>query len=154
MELKHINYRELNGRQKERYNFQKIAGLLADYGYSSIKLDDDWQGADFIAQHINGSTFLKVQLKGRLTFDKKYIEKEIAITFPYKNQWYLFAHDELLKMFSEEFPSMLESSSWEHEGCYSWGTLSPQILKLLEPYRLKPAANILVEVDEVHKTKP
>lgn len=151
MNLKHIDYKELNSRQKERYNFQKIAGLLADYGYSSIKLDDDWQGADFIAQHINGSTFLKIQLKGRLTFDKKYQGKEITIAFPYMGEWYLFAHDELLEKFSEELPSIIKSLSWER-GCYSWSSLSSQILQLLEPYKLKPAINVpIMAGDETEK---
>lgn len=58
MKLKLINYKQLNSRQKERYNFQKIAALLADYGYACIKLDDDWQSADFLAQHTEGS-FIK-----------------------------------------------------------------------------------------------
>ena len=58
MKLTQIKYNDLNSRQRERYNFQKIAGLLADYGFSSIKLDDDWQGADFLAQHIDGFTFI------------------------------------------------------------------------------------------------
>ena len=99
MKLVHIRYDDLNSRQQERYNFQNIAGLLADYGFSSIKLDDDWQGADFLAQHIDGFNFIKVQLKGRLTFDKKYIGKNIFIAFPYLKSWYLFNHDELLDLF-------------------------------------------------------
>lgn len=72
MNRQHINYNQLNSRQKERYNFQKIAGLLADYGYSCIKLDDDWQAADFIARYIDGS-YINIQLKARLTFSKKYL---------------------------------------------------------------------------------
>ena len=93
MSLQYIHYNNLNNRQKERYNFQKIAGLLADYGYACIKLDDDWQGADFIAQHFNGNDFLKIQLKARLTFNTKYTGKKIWIAFPYNNDWYLFNHD-------------------------------------------------------------
>lgn len=67
-----INYEELNTKQKENYNFQKISAHLADYGFNCLRLSDDWQGADFIACHISGSQFLKVQLKGRLTVNKKY----------------------------------------------------------------------------------
>jgi|TARA_B110000240_G_C13309125_1_gene371946 hypothetical protein len=52
---------------------------LADYGYNSLRLNDDWQGADFIA--VNGDNMLKVQLKGRFTVDKKYIGKSILIAF-------------------------------------------------------------------------
>ena len=52
---------------------------MADYGYNSLRLNDDWQGADFIA--VNGDNMLKVQLKGRFTVDKKYIGKSILIAF-------------------------------------------------------------------------
>ena len=47
--LKKIHYKDLNSRQKENYNFQKVAGELADYGFNCLRLTDDWQGADFIA---------------------------------------------------------------------------------------------------------
>lgn len=133
----HIKYNNLNSKQKERYNFQKIAGILADYGFSSIKLDDDWQGADFIANHIDGFTFLKVQLKGRLTFDKKYEGKEIYIAFPYANDWYLFNHDEVLKLIVE---SIKETSSWNVKGGYSWKHLSRENIRLLEKYKLQPSS--------------
>ena len=42
-----IDYSKLNARQQENYNFQKVSGVLADYGYTCIKLSDDWNGADF-----------------------------------------------------------------------------------------------------------
>ena len=61
-----------------------------------MRLSDDWQGADFIAQHIDGETFLKVQLKGRLTFSKKYMDKDLYIAFFENPDWYLFPHDEVL----------------------------------------------------------
>ena len=58
--LKAVIYKELKPKQKELFNFQKIAATLADYGFNCIKLADDWQGADFLAYHINGITTLKV----------------------------------------------------------------------------------------------
>ncbi len=65
-----IDYQKLNTRQQETYNFQKVSAVLAEYGFATIKLNDDWANADFIAQHIDAETYLKVQLKGRLTFAK------------------------------------------------------------------------------------
>ena len=62
MDLKHIDPKKLLPRQKENYNFQKMAGLLADYGFNCIRLTDDWKGADFLAVHINGKTLLRVPL--------------------------------------------------------------------------------------------
>ena len=76
-----IPYADLNSRQKENYNFHKIAARLANFGFNCLRLTDDWQGADFIACHIDGETFLKVQLKGRLVIDRKYQGKDIHIAF-------------------------------------------------------------------------
>lgn len=138
MKLEAIKYKELNSRQKETYNFQKLAGLLADYGYAAIKLNDDWNGADFIAQHINGLDYIKVQLKSRLTFDKKYKGKNLYIAFPHKGDWYLFLHDELLQTFLTTFnDSMGQSSSWQEKGLYTWNSLSHKILALLSQYRIR-----------------
>jgi hypothetical protein len=147
MRLQHIDYKQLNSLQKERYNFHKIAAVLADYGYSSIKLDDDWQGADFIAQHIDGCNFLKIQLKARLSFYKKYIGRNIFIAFPFKNEWYLFDHDKLLTTFLETFADkMAISASWTPEdGFYTWNNLSGQIKKMLEPYKLKSMSQAISE---------
>ena len=46
MRLKQIKYRRLNARQKENFNFQKLSAVLADYGFVTFRLSDDWQGAD------------------------------------------------------------------------------------------------------------
>jgi hypothetical protein len=59
-------------------------------------LADDWQGADFLAYRINGTTTLKVQLKSRLTIQEKYSGKNIWMAFPHKDHWYLIEHDQLL----------------------------------------------------------
>lgn len=48
--IEKISYKNLNARQKESYNFQKLSSILADYGFTILLLNDDWQGADFIAQ--------------------------------------------------------------------------------------------------------
>jgi hypothetical protein len=72
--MEKINYNDLNSKQKENYNYHKVAAALADYGYDSMRLNNDWQGADFIA--VKDDEMLKVQLKGRFTIDKKYIGKD------------------------------------------------------------------------------
>ena len=77
MKFNKVNYNELNAKQKENYNFHKVAAALAEYGYNSMRLNDDWQGADFIA--VKGDDMLKIQLKGRFTVEKKYIGKTIYI---------------------------------------------------------------------------
>jgi frataxin-like iron-binding protein CyaY len=116
--FKHISYDTLNARQKELFNFQKIAATLADYGYNSIKLAGDWQGADFLAYHIDGTTTLKVQLKSRITINKKYLAKEIWIAFPHNGFWYLVEHESLVAKIGE-CTDWLQSPSWQTANEYS-----------------------------------
>ena len=77
-----ITYSKLNARQKENYSYQKVSGVLADYEFVTMRLSDDWHGADFIAQHINGETLLRIQLKSRMSIAKKYLKKDLYICFP------------------------------------------------------------------------
>jgi hypothetical protein len=51
-----VEYQHLNSRQQENYNFQKVPGRLADYGFNCLRLNDDWQGADFLAVHVSGAS--------------------------------------------------------------------------------------------------
>ena len=112
MKLTHVEYAELNSKQKESYNFQKVAAALADYGFNCIKLDDDWQGADFLAYHKDGKQTLRVQLKGRLTIDRKYIGKGLYLAFPYpRNHWFLVLHDRLVQHLDKS-TTYLTSASW------------------------------------------
>lgn len=130
-----VEYNQLNARQKENYNFQKVSAVLADYGYTTIKLSDDWNGADFIALHKDGAHELKVQLKGRLTFATKYSGKDLFICFPEGEDWYLVPHDEVLHKFLDS-GFMKGTTSWEKEGVYSWTKLSAQAKLLLAHYKL------------------
>src|SRR5437016_14387824 len=95
MKLLKIPYTALNARQKEDFNFQKVSAVLAEYGFVTLRLSDDWQGADFIALHISGEV-LRVQLKSRLAFYKKYQGKDLYVAFGEGEAWYLYPHDELL----------------------------------------------------------
>lgn len=118
MEFNRIDYKDLNAKQKENYNFHKISSKLADYGYNSIRLTDDWNGADFIAIHINGNV-LKFQQKGRLTISKnKYSGDDI---------WIVYIEDDLIKLYNHnKIKSILEkeieqTGSWIKEnGYYDW----------------------------------
>lgn len=114
--LTKIDYNQLNSKQKENYNFHKVASALADYGYDSMRLNNDWQGADFIA--VKNDEMLKVQLKGRFTVDKKYIDKEIYIAFIENNVVKMYDHDEAVNMLPDNIKL---SDSWNKNGSYSWG---------------------------------
>lgn len=116
MNFNKISYTELNSKQKENYNFHKVASALADYGYNSMRLNDDWQGADFIA--VKGDDMIKIQLKGRFTIDKKYIGKDIFVSFLEEGKVKIYKHDEALKLIPENVKT---SKSWSEVGSYSWG---------------------------------
>ena len=134
-----ISFEELNARQKENYNFHKISAVLADYGYTTLRLSDDWQGADFIAQHLDGENFLKVQLKSRLYFGKKYLNKNLYIAFREADQWYLYPHD---KLFKEIRPvsKIEQSESWKKDnGEYHFPSVPANFRAILEKYTLKTA---------------
>jgi hypothetical protein len=133
--VKRIKYSHLNSKQKEIYNFQKVAGMLADYGFNCIKLNDDWQGADFLAYHKDGDDTLRVQLKSRLTINKKYIGKDLYMIFPAKPGWYLVPHDTLVSLVSDRTP-WLTTSSWNDGGAYSSAKPSKALRDCLRPYRI------------------
>jgi hypothetical protein len=135
MQLTKIKYVELNAKQKESYNFQGISAVLATYGFNTIRLSDDWQGADFIAQHIDGEQFLKIQLKGRLTIDKKYIGKNIYICFRENKQWYLYSHDEFLAWLKSN-TTFETSDTWQTHGSYHWSYLNKTLSQHLRQFAL------------------
>lgn len=136
MKLQRIRYQDLNGKQQEIYNFQKIAAVLADYGFNCIKLSDDWHGADFLAYHKDGNDTLQVQLKGRLTISEKYRGKGLFIAFPVNNTWCLIEHDKLIEIVGQS-THWLQTKSWIENGQYHSGKPSRQLVQQLREYMLE-----------------
>lgn len=127
-----INYNDLNSKAKEMYNFQKFSSVLADYGYTTMWLNNDWEGADFICVHIDGETTLKVQLKGRFSFDKKYVGKNILIAFIENDNYYIYPHDEVLEILN----FTATDKTWLELGKWSCPRLTKKYKQLLEEYLL------------------
>ena len=127
MQLNRVNYKELNAKQKENYNFHKVAAALAEYGYNSMRLNDDWQGADFIA--VKGDDMLKIQLKGRFTVEKKYIGKTIYISFIEDDKIKIYKHDEAVNLLPEKTKNTI---SWAKRGGYSWGITPKQYESIIK----------------------
>ena len=130
--LEKIKYEDLNAKAKEMYNFQKISAKLADYGFTTMWLNNDWQGADFIAVHADGVTDLKVQLKGRLSFDRKYCGKNIYICFITDGDTYLYPHDDVLEIIEHRISDRV----WLEKGTWSTPRLTKESRQLLQPYLL------------------
>ena len=132
MKLEKINYDELNPKAQEMFNFQKASAKLADYGFTTMWLNNDWQGADFIAVHVDGKTFLKVQLKGRLSFNRKYIGKDIYICFISDGDIYLYPHDLILN----EIEHRISDKTWLEKGTWSSPKLTQENKQLLKNFLL------------------
>ncbi len=145
-----IKYAELNAKQQENYNFQKVSGLLADYGFTTIRLTDDWEGADFIGIHKDGGTVLKVQLKGRFTISKKYIGKDVFVCFPDNHQgFYLYPHDKVMAELLD-ISNITKTDSWKDKGEYYYSVLTGQLELILKPYHFE---NFHLPTDELMTNK-
>lgn len=114
IDLTKVSYKDLNSKQKENYNYHKVASALAEYGYDSMRLNNDWEGADFIS--VKGDDMIKVQLKGRFTLDKKYKEKGLYIAFIENGIIKIYLHDEALDIATN---NITDSKSWTENGSYS-----------------------------------
>jgi len=135
MKLRKVSYAKLNSRQQEVFNFQKVAGHLAEYGFNCIKLADDWQGADFLAYHKDGNSTLKVQLKSRVVVSKRYLGKSLFIAFPIRGEWHLAEHDHLVALIKEH-TTWLTSDSWRHGGGYSSASPNTNLVAALAEWKL------------------
>lgn len=127
--MEKIDYKKLNAKQKESYNYQKISGILAEYGYTTYRMYDDYNGADFHAVHIHGSV-LKVQLKSRVTIHNKYLGKEIYIAFYEKQKWYLYPHDEIHDLITAHSPGA------KKHGHRNIGYIPPWLLPTIGKYEI------------------
>jgi hypothetical protein len=133
--MQKIEYKDLNSKQKETYNYHKLSAVLADYGYFTMRVSDDWESADFIAMHCIDKSFIKVQLKSRLSFSKKYIHKDLYIAFEDKknNTYYLYPHDKLLMKICD---CKINNIAWDINGDYSTPLLSKKNIGLFNSYKL------------------
>ena len=115
-----VDYAALNARQQEAFNFHKVAARLADFGYMSVLLSDDYGGADFLAIHVDGEV-LKVQLKSRLTFQKKYLGKGVHVAMRLGDDVLIYDHDEGVERVLA-LGKMTGTGSWEDKGSYTWSS--------------------------------
>ena len=134
-----IDYASLQARQKENYNFHKVSAVLAGYGFTTIRLSDDWNGADFLALHVRGDT-LKLQLKARITLQIKYCSKDIWIAAPYDGGWFIYPHDEAVNLIEAAAP-FHHSESWRERGSYSWRSPSKALREALQPFYYEGSAS-------------
>lgn len=128
-----VDYDALNAREKEAFNLARLGAVLAGYGFTLHPLLNDWNAADALASHRDGEV-LRIQLKGRATLDKKYINKGLYVAFPYDGAWLIYDHDALAEAAT---PKLEGTASWTEHGLYSWGSPPEWLLTLLTPYRVE-----------------
>ncbi len=135
LHFKKIEYEDLSPKQKESFNFQKLSGILADYGLETIRLNDDWNGADFlmINRKYDDVTY-KVQLKSRFTLNIKYSNSEnLYVAFPNGDNWYLFHHKSVLERCYKVL-NLENDKVWKETGKYSQANVSKNLEMLLHEY--------------------
>ena len=76
-----------------------------------------------------------MQLKGRLTIDKKYSGKNLEMAFPIEGRWYVVEHDVLVEAIGR-LTTFLDTDSWKVQGGYSVARPSRALREWLEPYEL------------------
>ena len=139
LRIRRVEYDELNARQKNIFNFQKVSGLFADYGFNCIKLSDDWRGTDFLAFHSDEVITLKIRLQTSLAIDRRCMNKNLYLCFPVANAvgrtWYLIYHDELVGIIGR-VTSWSNMRSWHDEGKYCAETPSGEILDSISGFVL------------------
>lgn len=126
-------------RRKENFNFAKLCGVMADYGFNLLRLSDDWEGADAIAVHLDGKKYLRIQLKGEgLTFNTRYLRKNIWIACPSEDRgWYVYPHDRLLSHVEKKRP-IRNTNFWRKKGYYvQTGRMPDDVAKFLDDKRYK-----------------
>ena len=94
--LEQIEYPSVHCKAQETYNFHKMAAILADYGSNGLWFNNDWNGADSIAIHIDGISDFKSQLKDAVSCAQKYRAKKLYIAFFELSDLYIDAHNFVL----------------------------------------------------------
>ncbi len=127
--MEKIKYSSLNNKQQESFNYQKLSGVMADYGYITYRMFDDYNGADLHAVGVKGD-ILKIQLKGRFEILSKYKDKNLYVAFPYASKWYLYPHDEFYEWVTSRNPGAKKN------GGSSTGKPSKKLLESLAKYEI------------------
>tara|TARA_B100000131_G_scaffold27433_1_gene26036 strand:- start:1967 stop:2404 length:438 start_codon:yes stop_codon:yes gene_type:complete len=133
-----IKYHQLGHKEKESFNAAHLMAVMAKWGYlEASRINGDKHGADLLFYRSSDGNVMKVQLKGRVTLDKKYTGKELYIAFPSKreNCWYVYPHDAMMNQ-SLGKSSWFRTKSWKEEGGYSWNKAPRWLAGLLSPWKI------------------
>lgn len=115
-----VEYQSLKSKEQESYNFAKVTGILADYGFECSSVNSDGHGADMIAYHYLTGKLFAIQLKGRPCIYKKYEDKGLWMAYIDQNagELCLYEHDKAVALFEQS--ESANTSSWKDKGGYSY----------------------------------
>jgi hypothetical protein len=91
-----------------------------------MRLNNDWNGADFIS--VKGDEMIKVQLKSRFTLDGKYKDKDLYIAFIEDGIVKIYLHDEALNIATD---NIINSESWRLRKKYAFGKTPKHYSKVI-----------------------
>lgn len=139
--IKKIEYKKLTNKEKEMYNYSRLAAVLAKYGLECHWVINDAYGADIVAyrapRKADGSHImtLKIQLKSRFTCSKKYNQEDLYIAFPDGDDWYLIPQKSIYDD-KELIPEKWRTSTSWKSGNYHVAQLSQEMKPKFERYKL------------------
>ena len=119
---------------REVINRNSLVSLALSMGFNAFLPVYDG-GVDFILYNEHTGDVRKVQLKGRWTIEKKYLNRDIWIAFHNNGRWYLAPHDEMASMAVDY--GFTATSSWISGGAYSCPRLSKQMLNDMIKFRFE-----------------
>lgn len=139
--IKEIDLNNLTSKEKELYNYSRLIAVLAKYGLETHRVINDTNGADIIAYRAprkdegSHTTTLKIQLKSRFSYNKKYDHEDLYIAFPDGNDWYLIPQESISED-KELLPEKWRTSESWKAGNYHVAQLSKELKTKLERYKI------------------
>ena len=125
--------RSRSGRERSD-NVQNCVKVLAQHGYTRTG-PSDHPDADFLANHRDGPSAIKVRVATRVDIRSRIRDQDIHMSFPVHSSWYLVPHDELVRIAGETTP-WLWSNSWVDRGWYGSANPFKAMLERLEEFAL------------------
>jgi len=102
--FKKVSYADLTSVQKESYAFCKIQSVMTEFGWLEYhRLNDDHNGADFVAFHVGGKSE-RFQQKARFTLNPKYygIGLKVVVYDEPSGSVYIYDHDDNFDAWEEK----------------------------------------------------
>ena len=110
-----------------------IQSHLLELGWMTYNPAADVGGVDWICIHQKSGELRKVQQKGRLLINKKYISKDLWICCYNYDAVYMIPHDILLE--SKAAKKAQLTASWK-KGEYNWPTISKAMADEISNYKI------------------